>query len=243
VAILFFATKARRHEEKKVTFNMEKSQRIRSGFNFFAPFYDFFSFLFFGNSILRSQTYFLPELKKCKTALVFGGGTGKLLMELIKRDVAEQYCYVDISDKMIAFTRKRLKKNFPEKINSVDFVCGSAEHIAATEKFDLIITPCVLDCFTDEKLPVVMQQLQAHLVSAGEWLFIDFHIPEKSLRKSFSAMAIRVMYFAFNVICGLGVKQLPDFEKEFSELNYSAAREKYFLKGLMVARIYKEKNE
>src|ERR1700749_2291391 len=88
-------------KEKTVTFNMQKSQRIRSGFNFFAPFYDFFSFLFFGNSLLHSQTYFLPELKKCKTALVFGGGTGKLLMELIRRDVAERYCYVDISDKMI----------------------------------------------------------------------------------------------------------------------------------------------
>jgi ubiquinone/menaquinone biosynthesis C-methylase UbiE len=217
---------------------MATSQRIRSGFNFFAPFYDFFSWLFFGNAILNAQTYLLPELKKCKTVLIFGGGTGKLLVELAKRNLAEHYCYVDISDKMIAISRKRMKKNFPEKINSVQFICGSVEDIAANEKFDLIITPCVLDCFDDEKLPGVMRQLQAHLAQNGEWLFVDFNIPEKPLRRSFSSIKIRVMYFAFNVICGIGVKRLPDFEKGFGRLNYVKVKEEYFLHGLMVGRIY-----
>src|SRR5882757_6738706 len=152
---------------------MQKSKRIRSGFNFFAPFYDFFSFLFFGNSILKSQIYFLPQLGKCKTALVFGGGTGKLLMELIKQDVAENYCYVDISDKMISKSEKRLKKNFPEKINAVNFICGSADAISANEKFELVITPCVLDCFNDEELSEVMSGLNSHLKAEGEWLFVD----------------------------------------------------------------------
>jgi tRNA (cmo5U34)-methyltransferase len=219
---------------------MQKLQRIRSGFNLFAPFYDFFSFLFFGHSILNSQTYLLPQIGKCKSALVFGGGTGKLLIELMKQNVAGHYCYVDISDKMISIARKRIEKQFPKKINSVQFICGSSNDIPANEMFDLIITPYILDCFTDENLPVVMQQLQMHFATDGKWLFADFNIPEKPVRRSFSFVKIRVMYFAFNIICGLGVKRLPDFEKEFTLLNFRKITERYFLHGLMVARIYEQ---
>jgi tRNA (cmo5U34)-methyltransferase len=216
---------------------MSSQQRIRSGFNFFAPFYDVASFVFFGNSILKAQTYFLPQLKKCKSVLIFGGGTGKLLIELLKQNVGDNYCYVDISNKMISKSRKRVQGKFPGKTNSIDFICGSTESIPTNEKFDLIITPCVLDCFPDEQLPEVMQQLNSHLEREGEWLFVDFNIPER--KKSISAIKIRVMYFFFNVICGLGVKQLPDFKREFENINLKTNSEKYFLHGLMVARIYK----
>jgi ubiquinone/menaquinone biosynthesis C-methylase UbiE len=216
---------------------MSSQQRIRSGFNFFALFYDVASYVFFGNSILKAQTYFLPQLKEKKNVLVFGGGTGKLLLELLRRNVAEKYCYVDISDKMISKSKRRLAKYFPEKINAVNFICGSVESIPSTEKFDLIITPCVLDCFTENELPEIMQQLKIHLAENGEWLFIDFNIPEK--QKSIAALKIRTMYFFFNVICGLGVRKLPDFKKEFEKLNLKTKNEKYFLQGLMVARIYK----
>lgn len=215
---------------------MQKPQRIRSGFNFFAPFYDFFAFVFFGNSILNAQAFLLPEVGKCKSALVLGGGTGKLLMELLKRDVAEHYCYVDISDKMIAKSRARLKKYFPEKINSVQFICGTVNDVAASEKYELIITPFVLDCIEEEKLGAMMEQLKTHHVAGGKWLFADFNVPEK--RRSLAAVKVRVLYFCFNVVCGLGMKRLPDFEKEFWELKYKKVKENYFLQGLMVARIY-----
>src|ERR1044072_9502779 len=111
----------------------------------------------------------------------------------------------DISDKMIAIARKRIEKQFPEKINSVQFISGSSNDIPANEKFGLIITPYILDCFTDENLPVIMQQLQLHFAPNGKWLFADFNIPQKQVRRSFSFVKIRVMYFAFNIICGLGV--------------------------------------
>ncbi len=218
---------------------MQSPQRIRSGFNFFATFYDLASFIFFGNSILHSQTFLLPRIKKCSNVLVFGGGTGKILIELMKRDVAERYCYVDISDRMIAKTRARLKKRFQERVDSVHFICGSLDDMEAEMNFDLIVTPYVLDCFTSEKLPLVMQQLHRHLTVDGEWLFADFNVPESRWGRSFSTFKIKVMYFVFNIICGLGVKRLSDFKKEFEKMNCEMTDEKYFLHGLLVARIYK----
>ncbi len=219
---------------------MQMQRRVRAGFNFLAPFYDFFSFLFFGNSILNSQTFLLQELKKCKNVLVLGGGSGKLLMELIKRDVAEQCCYVDISNKMIALAKKRLEKEFSKKIKSVNFICGSVNDIDEKQKFDLIITPYILDCITQENLSPILQQLKSHLLPNGKWLFIDFNIPKNSNAKPFSFARVRIMYFGFNIICGLGIKQLPDFEKEFLKLNFLAEHENYFLREFQVARIYKK---
>lgn len=221
---------------------MRTSRRIRSGFNFFASSYDFFSRLFFGNSILHSQTFLLPELKKCKSILVFGGGTGRLLVELIQRDMAGHYSYVDISDKMISISRKRLEQSIPEKKHLPQFICGSVNEIPVDQKFDLIITPYVLDCFGGEDLTEIMRQLDAHLTPNGTWLFTDFNIPGKGLNKSFSLLRIRAMYFAFNVICGLGIKRLPDFKNEFEKLNYTITAENYFLHGMIAARIYKKGN-
>lgn len=219
---------------------MQNQQRIRSGFNFLAPIYDFASYLFFGNSILHSQTFFFSEFKKCKNILVFGGGTGKLLIELIKRDISEHYCYVDISDKMIEKTRARLKKSFPEKLINVHFICGTSNDIGSNNNFDLIITPHILDCLSAEELPIVLRQLKSNLIPGEKWLFTDFNIPENRKSKLFSSIKIRMMYFGFNIICGLGIKKLPDFEKEFERLNYIVENEKYFLNSLLVSRIYKE---
>jgi 2-polyprenyl-3-methyl-5-hydroxy-6-metoxy-1,4-benzoquinol methylase len=174
---------------------------------------------------------------KYENVLIFGGGTGKLLIELLKRNIAENYCYVDISDKMILLTKKRLKKNFPDKVNSVQFICGSYTDIESEKKFDAIFTPYILDCFKEEELSVVMDKLDTHLSIDGKWFFSDFNIPSTKM-KSISTILVRMLYFMFNVICGLGIKKLPDFRKEFSRLKYSLIQEKYFLKEMIVSRVY-----
>jgi ubiquinone/menaquinone biosynthesis C-methylase UbiE len=177
--------------------------------------------------------------EKFENVLIFGGGTGKLLVELMKRDFSKQYYYVDISDKMIARAKKKVQKKFPEKINSIKFISGSYSQIPA-EKFDAIFTPYVLDCFTEDELPVVMNELDKHLSQNGEWYFSDFNIPETKM-KGISSFVIRSLYFMFNIICGLGIKKLPDFHREFNRLCYNTADEKYFVKGMIVSRIYRRR--
>jgi ubiquinone/menaquinone biosynthesis C-methylase UbiE len=210
--------------------------REKKGFDFLSSFYDFASRFFFGSSLLKSQIYFLPELKQGKSILIFGGGTGKILVELIKQNVGLEYIYVDISSGMIEKTKKRIAKFSPSQ--NIHFICGSYSDLPSNKKFDLIITPYVLDCFSDKELGNAMNALSSTLNTNGQWLFSDFYSSQSGLMKIFSNIIIRILYFLFNIICGFNITHLPDFEKEFSRLGYIPIEEKYFLQKLLASRIY-----
>ena len=213
---------------------MAAKSKIQRGFNFLSPFYDLLTRIFFGKALLRSQTVFLDDIGRFQNGLVFGGGTGSLLAELLKKDTGMNYCYLDISDRMIAKARKRT----PHSGGKVLFICGTYTDLPPGISFDLIITPYVLDCFGKEQLPVVMDALSASLAPNGKWLFADFHIPAKGMMHYLSRIIIRILYFFFNIITGLGVKELPAFEKQFERLGFKKEKELFFRKGLLRASIY-----
>ena len=122
----------------------------------------------------------------------------------------------------------------------VSFICGSWNDIPSVE-FDLIVTPFVLDCFQPAALREVLQYLSGRLALHGQWLFTDFHVPEGTMRP-FASAVTRVLYVAFNLLCGLGVKKLPDFAGEFSALGLQKSAEKYSLKGMLVSRVYERQH-
>ncbi|MBC7862750.1 MAG: class I SAM-dependent methyltransferase [Bacteroidia bacterium] len=217
---------------------MSNQLKIKKGINFLSPFYDFFAFIFFGNAIWRSQKHFVPELSASKSVLILGGGTGKILEELMKHKTGENYFYVDVSDKMILKTKKRIQKHFPEKLNTVAFICGSVNDLPYQTNFDLIVTPFVLDFFSDAELAEAMNALNKKLSPDGKWLFTDFNIPQKGFMRLLSKIYISILYFFFRIVCGLRVERLPDFEKYFSELNFKMEKEKYFFGVMMVGRVY-----
>jgi tRNA (cmo5U34)-methyltransferase len=207
------------------------NERIRKGFNRLAPAYDLLAGLFFGGRLLRSQTHFLPELKKCRSALILGGGTGAILQEMAKLGIAERYTYVDISDRMIGKAEKRMKG----KGHHIEFIRGSYTAIPA-QAFDLIVTPYVLDCFREDELGLVIQTLSEKFTPGGEWLFVDFQVPDKKMKVA--RPVIRLLYFFFNITSGLGVTKLPDFQRIFSAQQFRIKKEKEFLGGLLQAKIY-----
>lgn len=212
-----------------------QNERIKLGFNLLAPFYDFLSKLFFGNYLFKSQIYFLPDLRKCNHILIFGGGTGKILAELLKLNVGAEYTYVDISSKMLNKAKQLINHQYFHQVN---FICGSYTDIPSDKKFDIIITPYVLDCFSDKGLSKAMEAL--HEISKKEsfWLFTDFHLPPNGSMKILFKIIIRSLYSFLNLFCKLNVTHLPDFDGKFSRLNYVVEKEKYFLKKLVVTRIY-----
>lgn len=220
----------------------QNPQRVKLGFNVLCPAYDFISTLFFGKSLINSQTYFITELTKVKSVLILGGGTGKLLLELMKQDIAESYYYLDISESMIQKSKRKVLRKFPEKARQVIFECGSYQNINSYDSFDLIITPYVLDCFPEKEIREVMFLLNTKLKSNGQWLFVDFNISKNSAVATFiSSITIKLLYYFFNIFCKLRVKNLPNFSSYFSELNLDTVYENYFLNGMLVGRVYQKK--
>ncbi len=193
------------------------------GFDRIAPFYDLLATVFSFNTIWRSQSHFIPGLKKNSSVLILGGGTGKILEELDRQDVVGSCVYVELSAKMMERTKKRWSGE-----RRVVFIHGSVENIP-NERFDIIITPYVLDCFDENELDKVMNALRDHHSPSGQWLLTDF---------AKDNLITRTLYFFFRITGSLKVKRLPEFEKQFTRLGYKVEREKYFFFRQLVARVY-----
>jgi tRNA (cmo5U34)-methyltransferase len=217
---------------------MQNTSRLKKGFNFLSPFYDAAGTLIFGRQLLASQNYWIGRVAPVDTILVFGGGAGRLIREIELHHKRARICYVDISEKMVAKARKLVEREFPERLSSYQFICGSWTDIPVSEKYQLILTPFVLDCFTEAELLLVMQALKERLWENGQWLFTDFHIPDKGMGRSVSRMIVGVLYFFFRLSCGLEVRKLPAFEDAFKAFGFEKEQEKYFCRGLLTTRVY-----
>ena len=207
--------------------------RLIKGFDFLAPFYDVLVKLFFGHSILKAQTHFLSEIKNVKTVLIFGGGTGRLLLECLKINNKANYCYVDISPKMIKQTKQKTSHT------NVKFIIGSYNEIPK-QYFDIIITPFILDCFRHNELAdQVVSMLKIRLAPNGKWLFSDFNYSKKStVANIFSRITIRFLYFIFNIICGLEIIKLPDFKQAFKQNSLVRTKHQEFRNELLASSVY-----
>ena len=218
---------------------MDKS-KVRNGFNRIAPIYDIISSIGSLNNIRMSQIWLLTNRAHFSNTLILGGGTGYLLLESLKNNLSDTYCYVDISDAMTAAAKIKVQKQFPEKLKSIQFICASWDSIPKHEKFDLIVTPYVLDCLAKDELQIAMRTLYTRLTDKGTWYFADFNIPAKPIKKIIATGILKLLYLFFRIFCNLNVKTLADFHTEFNQLTLSVSQEKYFLGGLLVARIYRK---
>ena len=220
---------------------MNDRGRREKGFDRLAPVYDLGSRLFFGRSLLRSQTFFLNELTRPQTVLILGGGTGRILIELERTHPGARIWYVDISEKMLERAGRLFKQQFPDRPGSVEFICGSAETIPEACSFDLILTPYVLDCIPQAELLPLMSRLNAKLKPEGRWIFADFNVPRQAAMAFFSRLTIRLLYLFFTLVCGLGIRKLPDFAGAFAALHLVREKEAFFLGGMLTAKVYRRK--
>lgn len=217
---------------------MKGREGIRKGFNRLSPFYDGLAFLFFGRSLWRSQAHFIPALPRVNSVLVIGGGTGKILTCLISHGIAHRYYYLDISDEMVRRAGERVKKEFPGKLDTISFQSGTVHDLPANVQFDIIITPYVLDMIPADQLMQDMRKMDILLKPVGKWLFTDFSYAGKGLKRALSKALVSMLYFFFRVICSISNSQLPAMENVFKILGYKIEKEKAFLGGLLVSRLY-----
>lgn len=212
-----------------------------SGFDFLAPFYDLLQRTFFGTSLVRAQSHFLYSVPKADSVLIVGGGTGKILVDMLENAGGKNYHYIDISKKMIRATKQRVrryrkKKAATHELARITYVCAPIGQVAL-KSYDLIVTPFVLDCCPDDELAALVPNLAKSQTPHGLWVFTDFHIPS-GLAGYFARAMIRFLYFCFNTFCELKRTSLPDFEKYFRSAGLVASREKLYLGGTLVTRIY-----
>ena len=114
---------------------------------------------------------FLDRIPSGASVLIVGGGTGWLLEPLLAGSPPGRIVYLEASANMLARTSRRMLKR--QLLGTVEFRLGNETTLH--DDFDVIITPFVLDLFTDETLQTqFIPRLHNALKPGGLWLVTDF---------------------------------------------------------------------
>ena len=212
---------------------MAKLSRIGKGFNLLAPIYDGVVFLFFGKAFSRLQQQLFSDLASAEKCLIIGGGSGEVLKNAIHQNLASEYYYAELSDRMIEKTKTRISRlNHPSSIEfSNDWTTWKEQ------SFDVIILPFVLDCYSETELQSLISKLVSCLSPKGKILFIDFNQEAEFGYEAHFAKAgfITLLYAFFNIVTGISAKKLPAFNQLFMSQGLIAEKRILIKKGWIQA--------
>lgn len=198
-----------------------------------ARFYDQLSRMVFGKALISAQQYLLGSVPPNSSVLIVGGGTGWILNELSAIHYSGlDITYVEISSRMTAIAKER-----HTGINKVTFINDAIENTSIdAPAFDVIITPFLLDSFTEATLQKAFAHMHTQLKPKGLWLFADF----QDIGKLWQKLMLKTMYTFFKVLCGIETTKLPDINLQFSRYNYQLINSRTFYKGFILAAEYKK---
>ena len=204
-----------------------ESLRVKRGFDKLSGVYDILAQMVFGKSIQNAQSFFLSTVKEGSRILIIGGGTGKLLENLINNNPSASIDYVELSEGMIDKAKLRVGKlNVPFNIN---FIQNSYEVFPEKQKYDLIITPFFFDMFGSEEACTIITKLKSNLVEKGNWIYTDF----RASGIWWQTMLLKGMYLLFRWICRIEACELPHVKGCFHDQGFINLQSKPYYQGMI----------
>lgn len=203
--------------------------------------YDFLKQVVFGNCVDKAQVEFLSYIPKNASVLIIGGGTGEILVEILKYTRAKEITYLEYSGKMIAAAKKRIKpfQDASKTSFEITFIQGSVEMLNSATKFDVVCTPFVLDVVKPEALGAFIWAIEKRLSPIAYWLFSDFCKPSSyTLVSYYHRFLIKAMFLFFNITTGLKGENLPDFDSYFKKHGYTLLASKNYYAGLIQSKAW-----
>lgn len=184
-----------------------KQRRVALGFDRISSFYDVCVRLVFGNDLNDFTHHALSQFKPANHLLIFGGGTGQVLKSALQLKLAKHHSYCEVSPKMIAATKNRLSE---EEATQVQFIEHLDEGINI-DTIDIAVFPFVLDCFKENSILELFDQLNPHLTSLSQILIIDFNRENIDGFKPslIQKIWIKVLYVFFKNFTGIEAAELP----------------------------------
>ena len=203
---------------------------MRRSYDNIAVIYDWLAKAVYGQILIKARAGLVAATPAGSRILIAGGGTGWELEELSRiHPKGLTITYIDASAKMMAIAAKRNIAG-----NEVNWITCNIETVAATGNYDVILTPFLLDNFTDERLRLLFPDLHHQLQPGGLWLYCDFQNTNVFWQK---AMLI-FMYTFFRAICAINATHLPDTEYLFTKYGYKIKSQNCYAGKFITAVVY-----
>ena len=205
---------------------------MAANYNNSAWFYDSLSRIVYGKALVNAQVYLLNHIPANSKLLIVGGGTGWILEELTYiQPSGLDITYVEIAPNMMALSRKRNTGN-----NKVIFINEAIEKVNLPADLDVVLTPFLLDNFTQQNLEIIFTSINALIKPDGLWLNASFQLKGKWWQK----VMLKTMFIFFKLTCGIEASQLPGITEAFETNGYKLIEQKNFFGEFIGTRIYQK---
>lgn len=173
----------------------------------------------FGGALRRRREAFLFELGNPQRVLVLGDGDGRFLQSFAALYPEARIDAVDVSEKMIELARARADR--------VAYHLADAREFIFDTEYDLAVAHFFFDCFEEEELSAMLKRIHTK-----SWLISEFR------NTRWSWPVLRVLYFFFRVMTGLGTRSLPDHSAILERLGFRVEKEQRALGGLLASEAW-----
>lgn len=208
--------------------------RVNS-FDFISRVYDTLARVVFGDAIRRSQLTYLHELADSKRILILGGGTGWLLLEVLKANPAGHITYIEASEKMLSRSKTCCREYDRGR---VEYIHGTEELLTGYGLFDAVIANFYFDLFTDASLQRVAKKIALASVDGAVLLATDFRKPRSAAQR----ILLRTMYFFFKVVANIEASALPDWSRDICNYGFTEIKASWFYNDFISSVVFR-KNE
>jgi hypothetical protein len=189
----------------------------------------------FGPVLARCRTTFLPEVAAACRAVALGDGDGRFTAELLRVNSQVRIDAVDASPAMLGALLRRAGANR----HRVSLHCADARGWQPeNEQYDLVATHFFLDCLTTEECCGLAARLRGAVAPSAVWIISEFAVPEGWFGRLVAQPLIWLLYRAFGVLTGLGVRRLPDYRAAVRDAGFALTRRRTRLRGLLVSEMW-----
>ncbi len=195
-------------------------------------------YLSFGPMLERCRFHFLAECVDARRALVLGDGDGRFTARLLATNRDVQIDAVDSSAAMLAELRRRAQQTAGDAARLQTVNADLRSYSPARSEYDLVISHFFLDCLTDDEVADLIERILPHLTPDATWLVSEFAIPEKGWRRFGARLLVRFLYFAFNKMTRLHVRQIPDYSRVLAGNCFRRRECTRLLGGLLVSEVW-----
>ncbi len=213
----------------------------RVSFDLIARPYKTLEYLTFGNMLEKTRLHYLPNLARCRNALVLGDGDGRFLSRLLAANQKIRATAVDNSGAMLRLLRQRCEANVTDCKQRLRIIQSDVRTFVPTETYDLIVTHFFLDCFSQEDLGLLVRRLVPSLAPEASWLISEFRIPKGALALP-AGLLVRSLYLAFRILTGLRATHLPDYGIDFRRSDLSRIAFHHHYGGILTSELWQKES-
>lgn len=209
-------------------------------FDAVAPWYRPLETIAFGNALQRARLACLDEIGSARRALIVGEGNGRFLAAFLKCHPLIRIDCLDSSERMLALARRHVQETTPNEISRVTFIHDDVRSWTPNDRYDLIVTHFLLDCFSTQQVGLIVAKLAQASASDATWLLADFTIPQAGVARGHAQARLAVMYWFFRGVAGIEARELVDPSPFLRVEGFTLAHQHLFRLGMVKSELWRK---